>query len=76
MTLLPDRTTDGNGRVRGIDIREAKVTGCGGFFSQTNLLVSLFPLLEEVFEAFGKKLYINIELKNYDSPLTHYQRWC
>ena len=33
-----------------------------------NIAGEKIPLLEEVFEAVGKKLFINVELKNYDAP--------
>ena len=62
-----DRTTDGNGRVRELTLGKLKSLDAGAFFSNEFAGESI-PVLEEVFEAFGKKLYIDIELKNYDSP--------
>jgi len=61
-----DRTTDGRGRVRDLSLEELKSLDAGSFFS-TEFAGERIPLLEEVFEAFGRKLFVNIELKNYDS---------
>jgi len=62
-----DRTTDGTGRVRDLSLEKLKSLDAGSFFS-TEFAGERIPLLEEVFEAFGRKLFVNIELKNYDSP--------
>jgi len=62
-----DRTTDGTGRVRDLSLEKLKSLDAGCFFS-TKFAGERIPLLEEVFEVFGRKLFINIELKNYDSP--------
>lgn len=59
-----DRTTDGHGRVAQLRLKELHALDAGSFFSE-KYLGQKIPLLEEVFEALGKKTLINVELKNY-----------
>jgi glycerophosphoryl diester phosphodiesterase len=42
----------------------------GTFFS-SQFTGEKIPLLEEVFEAVGKRTFINVELSNYNSPRNH-----
>jgi glycerophosphoryl diester phosphodiesterase len=63
-----DRTTDGAGRLSEKTADELRALDAGSHFSETYRGEKI-PFLEEVFEAFGRKLLINVELKNYWSPL-------
>lgn len=54
-----DRTTDGKGFVRDMTLDELKSLDAGEGQS--------IPTLEEVFEEFGGRFIINVELKNYSS---------
>jgi glycerophosphoryl diester phosphodiesterase len=54
-----DRTTDGKGYVREMTLEELKSLDAGEGQS--------IPTLDEVFEAFGGRFIINVELKNYTS---------
>lgn len=54
-----DRTTNGKGLVRDMTLAELKLLDAGGG--------ERIPALEEVFEQFGNRFIINIELKNYNS---------
>jgi glycerophosphoryl diester phosphodiesterase len=54
-----DRTTDGKGYVREMTLEELKSLDAGEGQS--------IPTLDEVFKAFGGRLIINVELKNYTS---------
>ena len=47
------------------DLRNA-----GSFFS-SDFSTEKIPMLEEVFETFGKKTFINVELTNYNTPRDH-----
>jgi glycerophosphoryl diester phosphodiesterase len=59
-----DRTTNGSGRLSHKTLVELRDLDAGAFFSD-KFRGEKIPLLEEVFEAVGKKTFINIELKNY-----------
>ncbi len=54
-----DRTTDGSGRVRDMTLKELQAFNAGNG--------QKIPSLSEVFDLFGGKFQINIELKNYSS---------
>jgi glycerophosphoryl diester phosphodiesterase len=54
-----DRTTDGKGAVRDMTLEELKSLDAGEG--------QRIPTLDEVFEEFGGRLIINVELKNYSS---------
>ena len=56
-----DRTTNGSGKVRDLTLSELRQLDAG--FGET------LPTLAEVFERFGGKFLINIELKNYSAML-------
>jgi glycerophosphoryl diester phosphodiesterase len=59
-----DRTTNGSGRLSHKTLAELRDLDAGVFFSD-KFRGEKIPLLEEVFEAMGKKTFINIEFKNY-----------
>ena len=58
-----DRTTNGHGRVAQLNLTELRSLDAGSFFSE-KYRGEKIPLLEEVFEAVGQKMFINVELKN------------
>lgn len=62
-----ERTTNGTGHVAQKTLAELRALDAGSFFS-SKFAGEKIPLLEEVFEAVGKKTFINIELKNYNTP--------
>ncbi len=61
-----ERTTNGAGRVAQKTLAELRQLDAGSFFSE-KYRGERIPLLEEVFEALGKKLFINVEFKDYGS---------
>ena len=65
-----DRTTGGRGRVKELSLADLRTLNAGSFFS-SSFSVEKIPTLEEVFEALGKKLFINVELTNYNTPRDH-----
>jgi len=62
-----ERTTGARGRVKELSLAELRALDAGSFFSGT-FSGEKIPTLEDVFEAVGKRIFINVELKNYDSP--------
>lgn len=62
-----DRTTDGHGEVRNMTLPALKELDAGSFFDIA-FRGERIPTLEEVFEAFGQKILINVELTNYATP--------
>ncbi len=62
-----ERTTDGKGKVSQKTLAELRELDAGSHFSE-KYRGEKIPLLEEVFDALGKKLFINVELKNYTTP--------
>lgn len=62
-----DRTTNGSGNVAKLTLAEIQKFDAGiqypGKFPNEKI-----PCLEEVFESFGKNLYMNVELTNYKTP--------
>ena len=62
------RTTNGEGKLSEKTADELRALDAGSYFSEAYRGEKI-PFLEEVFEAFGKKLLINVELKNYWTPL-------
>ncbi len=62
-----DRTTDGTGRLSQKTLAELRALDAGSFFSD-KFRGEKIPLLDEVFEAVGKKMFINVELTNYAAP--------
>jgi glycerophosphoryl diester phosphodiesterase len=65
-----DRTTGARGRVKDMSLADLRSLDAGSFFSG-NFNTEKIPTLEEVFEALGKKLFINVELTNYNTPRDH-----
>jgi len=61
-----DRTTGTSGSVAEMSLAQLKELEAGSFFDD-NYRGEKIPTLEEVFEAVGKKTYINVELTNYAS---------
>lgn len=62
-----DRTTGSHGRVKDLSLAQLKALDAGSFFSE-NYRGEKIPTLEEVFEAVGKRTFINVELTNYNTP--------
>src|SRR5574341_1095136 len=62
-----DRTTDGHGRVKDASLAELRSLDAGSFFDEKHRGEKV-PTLEEVFEALGKRVFINVELTNYNTP--------
>jgi glycerophosphoryl diester phosphodiesterase len=62
-----DRTTDGRGRVMDLTFSQLRALDAGSFFSE-QFRGEKIPALEEVFEAVGKRTFINVELTNYATP--------
>jgi glycerophosphoryl diester phosphodiesterase len=62
-----DRTTDGHGRVNDLSFTELRSLDAGSFFSE-KYRGEKIPSLDEVFEAVGRRTFINVELTNYYSP--------
>jgi glycerophosphoryl diester phosphodiesterase len=62
-----DRTTNGRGRVKDLSLKELRSLDAGSFFSKSYRGEKI-PTLEEVFEAVGKRTFINVELTNYTTP--------
>ncbi len=62
-----DRTTDGSGRVDELSLADLKRldADCS---PDRNYPGTQVPTLEEVFAAFGRKIFINVELRNYEWP--------
>lgn len=58
-----DATTDGSGRVAEMDLARLKQLDAGSHFDPT-LAGERIPTLEEVLQAFGDRLLLNIELKS------------
>lgn len=61
------RTTDGSGRLAQKKLAQLRVLDAGSHFSP-EYRGERIPLLEEVFESVGKKLFTNVELTNYTTP--------
>lgn len=62
-----DRTTNGRGAVSSLSHSRLKSLDAGGFFGP-QFAGEPIPTLEEVFDAVGRRLLINVELTNYASP--------
>ena len=65
-----DRTTGSRGRVKDLSFSELRALDAGSFFSE-KFKGEKIPTLEEVFEAVGKRTFINVELTNYTTPRDH-----
>ena len=62
-----DRTTDGSGRVRDLSLAALGKLDAGSWFAGQYAHEKI-PTLDQVFELFGKKVFMNVELTNYASP--------
>ena len=62
-----DRTTGSHGRVKDLSLAQLRSLDAGSFFSE-KYRGEKIPTLDEVFEAVGKRTFINVELKNYSTP--------
>jgi glycerophosphoryl diester phosphodiesterase len=65
-----DRTTDGRGDVRRLPLAALRDLDAGARFADS-FRGERIPTLEEVFETVGSRLYMNVELTNYATPLDH-----
>lgn len=65
-----DRTTNGQGRVKDMNLAELRALDAGTSFSET-FHGEKIPTLDEVFESMGKRTFINVELTNYATPRDH-----
>jgi glycerophosphoryl diester phosphodiesterase len=63
-----DHTTDGSGRVDAMTLAELKALDAGSWFGDS-FVGTRIPTLNEVFEAVGQRVYINVEIKS-ESPET------
>ena len=63
-----NRTTDGKGRVSGLDLAALRELDAGSYFSE-QFRGETIPTLGEVFEmTIGTRVLINVELTNYSTP--------
>jgi glycerophosphoryl diester phosphodiesterase len=65
-----DRTTDGTGKVSHLPLSALKELDAGSYFDIA-FRGEAIPTLEEVLDAVGRRVPINIELTNYASPTDH-----
>ena len=65
--MTVDRTTGARGRVKDLSLADLRAFDAGSFFSE-KFQSEKIPTLEEVFEAVGRRTFINVELTNYNSP--------
>jgi len=63
-----DRTTNGSGLIKSLPLIELKSLDAGGKFNP-QFTGERIPTLTEVFEQVGQKIFINVELTNYSSPM-------
>ena len=62
-----ERTTGRPGRVKDLSFTDLRSLDAGSFFAE-RYRGERIPTLEEVFEAFGNRTFINVELTNYNTP--------
>jgi len=65
-----NRTTGAHGRVKDLSLVDLRTLEAGSLFSE-KFRGEKIPTLEEVFEAVGKRTFINVELTNYNTPRDH-----
>lgn len=65
-----DRTTGAHGRVNDLSLAQLRALDAGSS-KAANFHGEKIPMLEEVFEAVGRRTFINVELTNYDSLDDH-----
>jgi glycerophosphoryl diester phosphodiesterase len=61
-----DKTTDGSGRVTDMTLAQVRALDAGSWFGEA-FRGTRVPTLDEVFEAVGQRLYVNVELKSESS---------
>ena len=61
--LTVDATTNGSGRVADLTLAQLKALDAGSWFAPEFAGVTI-PTLDEVFEAVGEQLFINVEIKS------------
>lgn len=61
-----DRTTNGKGKVNELSLAELQKLDAGSHFG-SKFAGEKIPLLDEVFKAVGKEVFVNVELTNYSS---------
>jgi glycerophosphoryl diester phosphodiesterase len=62
-----DRTTNGNGNVRSLPLAALRDLDAGAWFNE-QFRGEHIPTLEEVFATLGKRIFINVELKDFVAP--------
>lgn len=62
-----NRTTDGKGKLKDMSLAELKKLDAGSSFD-AQFRGERIPTLAEVFEAVGRRTFINVELTNYNTP--------
>lgn len=65
-----DRTTNGHGRVKDLPLAELRSLDAGNSFSD-QFRGEKIPTLDDVFDAVGRRTFINVELTNYTTPGDH-----
>jgi len=65
-----DRTTGAHGRVKDLNLDDLRALDAGSRLF-ADYKSEKIPTLEQVFEAVGKKTFINVELTNYNTPRDH-----
>jgi len=65
-----ERTTGAHGRVRDLTLADLRSLEAGSFYS-AEFQGQKIPTLGEVFEAVGRRTFINVELTNYNTPRDH-----
>ncbi|NUQ83409.1 MAG: glycerophosphodiester phosphodiesterase [Anaerolineales bacterium] len=65
-----ERTTGARGRVKDMTLDELRSLDAGSFFSD-KFKGEKIPTLAEVFEAVGRRTFVNVELTNYDTRRDH-----
>lgn len=63
-----DRTTQGQGKVREMSLEQLKQLDAGSFFD-SGFAGERIPTLDEVFASVGTRVFINVELTNYATPV-------
>lgn len=64
--LTLDETTNGTGNVAETTLADLKALDAGSWFDES-FAGAQIPTLDEVFEAIGDRLFINIEVKHFDA---------
>jgi glycerophosphoryl diester phosphodiesterase len=68
-----DRTTDGSGQVRKMDLIDLLALDAGSYYD-TRFQGERIPTLEDVFSKLNGKIFFNIELKNLVNPIDQLPR--